>query len=84
LDGHASLEPAIPPPANASWSAGNTFGLQHPAQWYQQNHIGYLVRSAANLNPVSMDADYYFVYRKDALPANNLSLFTAPGKGLWY
>jgi prepilin-type N-terminal cleavage/methylation domain-containing protein/prepilin-type processing-associated H-X9-DG protein len=84
LDGHASLQDAVPPPSATSWSAQNTLGLQHPPQWYQQAHIGYLVRSQNDINPVTMAADYYFVYRKDVLPSNNLSLFTAVGKPLWH
>jgi prepilin-type processing-associated H-X9-DG protein len=83
LDGHASLTTAVPPPASTSWSARNTYGLQNPPQWYIQNNIGYLVRSQNDINPVPMGADYYFVYRKDALGSNNLSLYTQAGKGLW-
>jgi prepilin-type processing-associated H-X9-DG protein/prepilin-type N-terminal cleavage/methylation domain-containing protein len=83
LDGHASLETAVPPPPNASWAPQNTFGLQHPPQWYKLQHIGYLVRSPNVLSPLTMAADYYFVIRKDALAANSLSLYTAPGKTLW-
>jgi prepilin-type processing-associated H-X9-DG protein len=83
LDGHASLVYAVPPPGNASWASGNFYGLQHPPQWYQQQHIGYLIRSQNNINPVTMAADYYFVYKKSMLANNNLSLFTAAGKGLW-
>jgi prepilin-type processing-associated H-X9-DG protein len=81
LDGHASLENAVPMPGNTAWSAGNTYGPQHPPAYYNQLHIGYLVRQQADLS--SLNALYYYVYRKDCLGSNNISLFTDPSKSLW-
>jgi prepilin-type N-terminal cleavage/methylation domain-containing protein/prepilin-type processing-associated H-X9-DG protein len=81
MDGHATLTYAVPMPASTAWSAGNTYGPQHPPQWYNQRHIGYLVRSQADLG--SMAAEYYYVYRKEFLGQNNYTLYTDPNKPLW-
>ena len=68
-------------PASTAWSQNNTFGPQHPAQWYNNIHLGYLVRAQSDLS--SMAADYFYVYRKDALSANNINLYRDMSKSLW-
>jgi len=74
LDGHASLQTAVPPPATATT-------LLNPPGFYVQKHVGYLVRSPADLN--SLAALYYFVYRKDALTTSDYTIFIDNAKSLW-
>jgi prepilin-type N-terminal cleavage/methylation domain-containing protein len=85
LDGHASLEPAIPvPPSTPYNSSGNgnyVYELQLPPSYYNQNHIGYLARSATDLT--SMNSEYYFVFQKEALASNTIAPYLDSSKALW-
>jgi prepilin-type N-terminal cleavage/methylation domain-containing protein/prepilin-type processing-associated H-X9-DG protein len=86
-DGHASKVVPTSVPGNVVISS--QFGWCHQsASLYNQQHIGYLTRSQADL--YSTAGEYYFVSHKELLPANNLMLLLiqdpqamAPGTYIW-
>jgi prepilin-type N-terminal cleavage/methylation domain-containing protein/prepilin-type processing-associated H-X9-DG protein len=82
MDGHASLEAPVQIPSSYKVTVSNGFGgFPQPASFYDTNHIGYLVRSPADLSSVS--GLYYYVYNKDALSTATLGSYLDPIKPLW-
>jgi len=74
-DGHASK--VVPTRVPSDIVISTKFGWCHqPAAFYNQHHIGYLVRSQSDL--YSTAGEYYFQSQKQLLPANNLLLFLMP------
>jgi prepilin-type processing-associated H-X9-DG protein len=72
LDGHASQQPAVRVPTGMTVSHAYG-GLQQSPQNYNKLHIGYLARSANDLNSIA--AIYYFVSNKNALSQNNINAY---------
>jgi prepilin-type N-terminal cleavage/methylation domain-containing protein/prepilin-type processing-associated H-X9-DG protein len=71
-DGHASKYVVTRVPGNIKLGTG--YGqFKKPPMFYNSNHIGYLVRSSADL--YSASGEYFFVSRKEFLPSNNLGAF---------
>jgi prepilin-type N-terminal cleavage/methylation domain-containing protein/prepilin-type processing-associated H-X9-DG protein len=74
-DGHASK--VVPTKVPVDVVVSSKFGWCHqPAAFYNQKHIGYLVRSQPDL--YSTAGEYYCQSQKQLLPANNILLFLMP------
>ena len=81
LDFHASMPHPVSVPPSLPVSSKPGY-ICFPPQFYNKNHIGYLVRSPSDL--FSLSAEYYYVARKDVLSTNNMNSLVVPGKSGGY